>query len=91
MGSCLMLRNELSAETRVLTKQEILLERGAQVESSSVRGPRRTLPCGQVSGFMVVGLVSGLSLANHSNSESFLVHTHCSAKMDASKKDSGRW
>ena len=29
-----------------------------------------------VSGFMVMGLVSGLSLANHSNSESFLVaHT----------------
>ena len=26
-----------------------------------------------VSGFMVIGLVSGLSLANHSNSESFLV------------------
>ena len=29
-----------------------------------------------VSGFMVMGLVSGLSLANHSHSESFLVvHT----------------
>ena len=29
-----------------------------------------------VSGFMVMGLVSGLSLANHSDSESFLVvHT----------------
>ena len=27
----------------------------------------------QVSGFMVMGLVSGWSLANHSNSESFLV------------------
>ena len=26
-----------------------------------------------VSGFMVMGLVSGLSLANHSDSESFLV------------------
>ena len=26
-----------------------------------------------VSGIMVMGLVSGLSLANHSNSESFLV------------------
>ena len=32
---------------------------------------------------MVMGLVSGLSLANHSDSESFLVCTPCSAKMDS--------
>ena len=45
-----------------------------------------------VSGFMVMGLVSRWSLANHSNSESFLVaHTHRSAKMDASERDSGKW
>ena len=43
-----------------------------------------------VSGFMVMGLVSRLSLANHSDSESFLV-VPCSAKMDAREKDSGRW
>ena len=36
-----------------------------------------------VLGFMVTGLVSGLSLASHSDPESFLV--------DASEKDSGRW
>ena len=37
------------------------------MESSRVREPRRTaLPRG--SGFMVIGLVSGLSLANHSDS-----------------------
>ena len=36
-----------------------------------------------VLGLMVMGLVSGLSLASHSDPESFLV--------DASKKDSGRW
>jgi len=34
LGSCLTLRNELSKETHVLTKQEILLGRGARVESS---------------------------------------------------------
>ena len=46
------------------------LGRGTQAESSRVRDPRRTtLPCG----FMVMGLVSGLSLANHSDSGSFLV------------------
>jgi len=76
LGSCLTLRNELSEETHVLTKQEILLEKSTQVESSRVREPRRTaLPAAwlAVSGFMVMGLVSGWSLANHSNSESFLV------------------
>ena len=43
-----------------------------------------------VLGFMVMGLVSRLSLANHSDSESFPV-VPCSAKMDAREKDSGRW
>ena len=47
MGSCLTLGNELSEETHVLTKQETLLGKGAQVESGRVREPRRTaLPCG---------------------------------------------
>ena len=62
----------------MLTKQEILLGKGTRMESSRVREPRRTaLPHGSQSpGFMVMGLVSGLSLANHSDSESFLVvHT----------------
>ena len=36
------LRNELSEETHLLTKQEILLGKGTQVESSRVREPRRT-------------------------------------------------
>ena len=44
-----------------------------------------------VSGFMVMGLVSGLSLASHSDSESFLVVQPCLAKMDTREKDSGRW
>ena len=51
----------------MLTKQEILLGKGTSVESSRVREPRRTaLPHGL--GFMVMVLVSGLSLANHSDS-----------------------
>ena len=74
--SCLTLGNELSEETHVLTKQEILLGRGTRVESRRVREPRR-----KALGFMVMGLVSGLSLASYSGL----------AKMDASKKDSGRW
>ena len=32
----------MSEETHMLTKQEILLGRGAQAESSRVREPRRT-------------------------------------------------
>ena len=75
LGSCLTLRNELSEETHVLTKQEILLGKGTRVESSRVREPRRTaLPLGLQSQVLWQwGLVSGLSLANHSESESFLV------------------
>ena len=69
LGSCLTLENELSEETHVLTKQEILLGKDTQVESSRVREPRRTaVPWLAVLSFMVMGLVSGLSLANHSNS-----------------------
>ena len=40
---------------------------------------------------MVMGLVSGLSSANRSVSESFMVVQPCSAKMGANEKDSGRW
>ena len=50
MGSCLTLGNELSEEAHGLTKQEILLGRGAWVESSNVRESRRTaLPHGSQS------------------------------------------
>ena len=50
LGSCLTLGNELSKETHVLTKQEILLGKGTRVGSSRVREPRRTaLPRGSQS------------------------------------------
>ena len=85
VGFCPTLGNELSKKTHVLRKQEILLGRESWVETSRVREPRRTaLP----HGLMVIGLVSGLSLANHSES---WWHMHLSAQMDASEKDSGRW
>ena len=46
------------------------------MERSRIREPRRTALWLAVSGFMAMGLVSGLSLASHSDSESFLVvHT----------------
>ena len=41
LGSCLTLGNELSEETHVLMKQEILLGKDTRAESSRVREPRR--------------------------------------------------
>ena len=72
LGSCLTLGNELSEETHVLTKREILLGKGAWVESRRVREPWRShMACNLR--FYGDGLVSGYSLAHHSDSESFLV------------------
>ena len=67
MASCLALENELSEERRrcVLTRQEILLVRVTQVDRSArwLTDP----------GSEVLGFLSGLSLANHSDPGSFLV------------------
>ena len=52
----------------MLTKQEILLGKGTRVESSRVREPRSSVMWLIVLGFMVMGFVSGLSLANRSDS-----------------------
>ena len=58
----------------MLTKQEILLERARRWRAVG-KGTQENCSAVwlSVSGFMVMGLVSGWSLANHSNSESFLV------------------
>lgn len=63
MGLCLRLRDEWSTETH-MTKQETLLGRGAQAESSRVREPRRTATWLTASGFVGMVLDLGLSLAN---------------------------
>ena len=57
----------------MLTKQEILLARGARTESGRVKEPRAALPRGSQSWVYGMGLVSGLSLASLSDSESLLV------------------
>ena len=93
LGSCLTLRNELSEETHVLTKQEILLGKGTWVESSRVREPRRTaLPHGLQSRVLwwwdqFLGCFQPIILTQ---SPSWWC-TPCSVKMDAREKDSGRW
>ena len=44
-----------------------------------------------VLGLMVMGLVSGVPLANHSDSESFPVVHALFSQDGCKKKDSGRW
>ena len=76
----------------MLTKQEILLGKGTRVECSRVREPRRAaLPMARSLGFYADGIISGRSLANYSNSGSFLMAHASSAKMGASERDSGKW
>ena len=81
-GSYLTLRKELSEETLADKARDFIgkghpggeqLGKGTQENSSAVWLA--------VSGFMVMGLVSRLSLANHCNSESFLV-AHTSLSQD---------
>ena len=93
LGSWLILRNELSEETQVLTKQEILLGKGTWVESSRIREPRRTaLPHGLQcrvlwSQDQFPGCLQPIILTQ---STSWWCPP-CSAKMDTREKDSGRW
>ena len=72
LGSCLTLGNELSEETHVLTKQEILLGKGGEQKGKGTQENSSATWLAVLS-FMVMGLVSGLSLANHSDSEPFMV------------------
>ena len=68
----------------LLAKQEILLGKGTWEESRRVREPRRTAMPGGI-GFQVV-----FSQSFWLKSPSWWCMS-CSAKMDASEKDSGRW
>ena len=72
-GSCLTLRKEMSEETHVLRKQEILLERARGWRAAGSGNPGEQLCHVACMGFMVMGLVSRLSLAFYSDSESSLV------------------
>ena len=66
MGSCLTLRNELSKETHVLTKQETI-GKGRLGREQQGKGTQETCSATwfTVSSFMRMGLVSGWSLARH--------------------------
>ena len=76
MGSCLTLRNELSKETHVLTdKARDFIGKGHPGGEEQGKGTQEDCSAmwSAVLCFMVIGLVSWWYLANHSNSESFLV------------------
>ena len=74
VGSCLTLRNELSEET-CAEKARDFIGKGYSGKEQQSKGTQEN--CSVVwlvvSGFMVIGLLSRLSLANHSHSGSFLV------------------
>ena len=93
LGSCLTLRNELSEETHMLTKQDFIgqghLGGDQQDEGTQENCSAMWLT---VSGLMGMGLVSLSPLANRLAlvlGPSWWC-THLSAKMDSSAKDPGR-
>ena len=69
-----MLRNELSEETRA-DKARDFIGKGCLGREQEGKGTQEDCSAMwlAVLDFMVMGSVSGLSLANHSDSESFLV------------------
>ena len=83
LGSCLTLRNELSKETHA-DKARDFIGKGHPGEEAVSEGTQENCSASwlEVLGFMTMGLVSGWSLANHSNSESFLV-AHALLSQDA--------
>ena len=74
LGSCLTLRNELSEETRA-DKARDFIGRGHPGGEQKGKGAQENSSATwlAVSGFMVMELVSTLSLVNYSDSEPFLV------------------
>ena len=74
VGSCLTLENELFEETHANKVRDFIGKRllGGGQEGNKTQENYSAMWL-TVAGFMVMGLVSGLSLTNHSDSGSFLV------------------
>ena len=73
VGSCLTLENELFEETHANKARDFIGKRllGGGQEGNKTQENYSAMWL-TVSGFMVMGLVSGLSLANHSDPGSYL-------------------
>ena len=93
VDSCLTLTKVLSKETHMLTKQETIGRGHPGVGVGVAAGSGTQEICSakwlSVLGFMLAGLVSGLSLAILVQGPSWWLAHHL-AKMDSSKKESGR-
>ena len=91
VDSCLTLRNELSKDAYTLTKQKNFTEAEG---SSREQQDKETQDCSAmwltVLCFMVMRVVSWLSLASHSVSGSSWWCANLPDKMDVSEKDLGR-
>lgn len=74
-GLCLAIKKQVSAETHVLTKQKILLGKGAQVDSKEGKGNPGELLCHVAFnlGFYDDGISFLVISSHHSDSGSFLV------------------
>ena len=92
MGSCLILGNEWSEDTRA-GKARDFTGKGRPGGEQKDKEPQENCSARRLagSGFMGMGFASRLSLANRSDSSLSWRRVHCSAKLDASDKDSGRW
>ena len=90
LGSCLTLRNELFEET-CADKARDFIGKGRPGGKQEGGGTQENCSATwlEVSGFMVMALVSGLSLASPSDSESFLV-VHTLFSQDGCQKE-GFW
>ena len=73
----------------MLTVQEILLGKGRPGKEQQGEGTQEDRSATWLAGFMVMGLVSGRSLASHSDSESFLV-VHALFSQDGCQRE-GFW
>ena len=91
MASCLILGNELSEETSAVQARDFIRKGcwGGGQEGEG-NGENCSATWLTVSGFLAIGLVSGLSLASHSELGSFLGHMHHSVEMDSSKENPGK-
>ena len=91
VGSFLTLVNELPKETHA-DKERDFIGKGSLGGEQQDKGTQENCSATwlDILGFMVIGLLSSLSLAKHSDPGSFLVANTSLSQMDSSEKDSGR-
>ena len=91
VGSCLTLVNELPKETHA-DKARDFIGKGSLGGEQQDKGTQENCSATwlEMLAFIVIGLLSSLSLAKHSDPGSSWWQTHHLVKMDSSEKDSRR-